>query len=217
MELLFALLLLLFVAVLIRWRAESSAVEHAMARRQGLHLVPDTEIPLVTQRVQELIQPLPLLLRNASLWKPGPVYSLTVGGRDAFLYELRYTAAYSNHNYQRACVVLGAGAPYLRATPRGLLAFRETRDFPAVRCIDFPQDRRFSKAFCVAGTNEVAIRSYLGPQLRQFLLAHAKGWRFNAGPEGVALLHCGRTPSREMSRVAVSLERLAVAAEATRL
>ncbi len=223
MELLFALLLLLFIPVVIRWSADGAG-GRTMAVRQGLRLVPDSEIPLVTQRVQELIQPLPHA--HVNLWRPGPIFTMSVEGRAAFLYELRYATALigefgptgHGHNYQRAYVILGAGAPFLRAMPKGILSLRERLDgYRPASSIAFPQDRPFSGAFWVEGADEVAIRSYLGPQLRHFLLAHAKGWRFNAGPEGVALLHCGRTPSREMSRVAVTLERLAVAAEATRL
>jgi hypothetical protein len=159
------------------------------------------------------------------LWKPGPVFSLSVRGRVAFLYELRYATALQGeygptghgHNYQRAYVVLGAGAPFLRAMPRGILSLRERLDgYRPASPISFPQDRSFSEAFWVEGTDESAIRCFLEPQLRAFLLAHARGWRFNAGPEGVALVHRGRTPRAEMSRAALILERLASATETAR-
>lgn len=139
------------------------------------------------------------------------------------MYELRYATtgsglgfAGSGRNYQRAYVVLGPGAPFLRVMPRGIRGLGERLDHQPWRPIEFPQDRSFSRAFWVEGGDEGAIRSYLEPGRRRFLLRHARGWRFNAGPEGVALLRRGRTPRGEWPRVALILERLATAVEAAR-
>ncbi len=67
----------------------------------------------------------------------------------------------------------------------------------------------------VGGLRHVLGRGAAARLLRQpaHLLAHARGWRFNAGPEGVVLVHRGRTPRREMSRVALTLEKLATVTE----
>ncbi len=172
--------------------------------RQGLLLAPD--LSSVTSRVYTLLEPL-------GPDRPEVAFSFSVGGREAFLYEWR-TTYWAGDEYWHAYVILGPGAPSLRVMSK---AFLGKPPHP----IEFAEDRRFSKAFWVEGTETGATRVYLGPALRRFLLAQGKEWGFLGGPEGVALVrHIGgvetrqRLPAPEASETAAIFERLAAVTEA---
>lgn len=198
---------------LVIWRVSSepreperTAAVAEVALRLGLCQVAD--LPRVTARVRELLQP-PDDVVGVVNEKPELAFTFNVGKHDAFLYEWSYglrAGEYSAHVYQRAYVMLGYGAPHLRAVPTALYG-------KPAKPIEFPEDRTFAKRFWVEGADVGAVRHYLRPGLRRFLLAQGGGWRFHAGPEGVALIARGRTRPAEVAQVRLILERLAAVAE----
>ncbi len=221
---LFAFLLFIIIGVIYLRRGRKNGerqhdteVAH-VAQQQGLHLVRERELPSITKRVHSLLQP--PMYGDVLAEKAGPVLFFRVGGRDTFLYEWVYqtlTSAGRDTLEQVAYIVLGPGAPYLRATPKRL--FAEPSD-----PIEFPEDPDFSKTFWVEGPDKAAIRRYLGPEFRQFLLTLGRGRRFHAGPEGVALARLPhltghhqagfRASTDEVYEARTILERLAALAEA---
>ena len=184
-------------------RDEGRFVQTAL--RLGLRQVPD--LPAVMGRVGALLQPEGG--DGAVLWKPGPAFALSVGRREAFLFEWSHPDA----RFRRAYVVLGPRAPHLLASPRRRFTILEEYEEPT-GAIGFPEDPPFSRTFWVWGADPVAIRLFLGPELRRFLLAYRRGWRFHAGPEGAALSRWGRTPPSEWPQMRAILERLAAVVEA---
>lgn len=189
-----------------RQRRHTTDLAQAMLR-QGFQPVPDV-LPVI-RRLQRLLQPLDYLAENE---KGGSAFSRRVGGRDAYFIEWSYDSPGGHHGNsfqvdQRAYVVLGPGAPYLRALPKVVFG-------KSASPIVISDDRAFSKTFWVEGTDREAIRRYLGPEVRRFLLAQGNPWRFHAGPEGVALMCRGRAPRRESARIRATLERLATLTEA---
>jgi hypothetical protein len=198
-------IILVFV-LLGQWgRNRESRVAQA-TMRSGLTTVSD--LPAVTGRVSALLEPL-------EPNRPERAFSLTVGGRDAFLYEWRTTyggwfgqGARVPDEYRRAYVIFIPGAPYLRVTPKGLFG-------KPANSVDLKaDDRAFARAFHVEGSDEEAIRRYLGPELRRFLLGLSGTWGFLAGTEGVALVAFGQLSETEVPQTASILERLATVAHA---
>ncbi|MBI2458847.1 MAG: hypothetical protein HYV46_22295 [candidate division NC10 bacterium] len=189
-----------------RQRRRTADLAQAM-QRQGFQPVPDAVQTL--RRVQPLLHPLDYLSENE---KGGSAFSWNVGGRDAFFLEWSYDSPGGLHGSsfqvdQRAYVTLGPGAPYLRALPKVIFG-------KPASPIGIDEDRAFSRTFWVEGTDREAIRRYLGPELREFLVVRGNPWRFHAGPEGVALVCRGRASSAETSRIRATLERLATVTEA---
>jgi hypothetical protein len=204
-------------------------------RGTGLYPIGEPEIRLVASQAHALLQPPFWGIEEQK--KIGPVFSFRIGRHDAFLYEWVYysptTEGWTTIE-QHAYIVFGLATPYLR------LASKRVFGKPA-NTIDFPDDRAFSKAFWIEGTDEVAVRRFLGPELRQFLLSLLKewsrdlrwrewrerlsgpsgdtswsmsAWRFHAGPEGVALVLGSRTDSTEAHHVKAMFERLVTVTEA---
>lgn len=189
--------------------------------RQGLPTVPD--VHAVLKRVCLLLEPPGEPVQDD---RSGLAFALRVGGRDGFYIDWSYNVHGPEgltHVPMRAYIVLGPG-PHLRVAPKNV--FGEPADH-----IEFPEDPRFSKTFWVEGQDEQACRRFLGPELRQLLLAvnadpeewwsPALGafglggpWTLNAGPEGVVLVRAGRTPTAEVSHIRNNLERLVAATEA---
>jgi hypothetical protein len=189
-------------------RQERHAADLAQAMlRQGFQSVPDV-LPVI-RRLQRLLQPLDYLSENE---KGGWAFSSRIGGCDAFFIEWSYDSPGGHHGSsfqvdQRAYILLGQGAPYLRAFPKVIFGKSATP-------IEIGDDRAFSRTYWVEGTDREAVRRYLGLELRRFLLARGSPWRLHVGPEGVALLCRGRAPGREASRIRATLEQLATLTEA---
>jgi hypothetical protein len=163
----------------------------------------------VLRRLQPLLHPLDYLSENE---QSGSAFSCGVGSRDALFLAWAYDSPGGHHGSsfqvdQRAYILLGPGAPHLRALPKVIFG-------KSASPIHMDDDPAFSRTFWVEGADREAIRRYLGPDLRRFLLARGAPWRFHAGPEGVALLCRGRTPSREAFRIRATLEQMAILTEA---
>lgn len=204
-------------------------------RGTGLYPIGESEIRLAASQAHALLQP-PFWGIEEQKYI-GPVFSFRIGGHDAYLYEWVYysptTEGWTTIE-QHAYIVLGLATPYLRLAPKRVFG-------KPANTIDFPDDRAFSKAFWVEGTDEVAVRRFLGPDLRKFLLSLFKqwrrdlrwrewrerlsgpsgdtswpmsAWRFHAGPEGVALVLGSRTGSAEAHHIRAMFERLVTVTEA---
>lgn len=200
------------------------AVVRQTVLQHGLRPIPDHEIPPLAKKI---MWPYRLADAREELVneKVERAFSLRVGGREAIFSEWSYGIISSyvfahggGHVYQRAYLVLCPGIPDMLIVPKGAW------DEPA-NSVDFPEDASFSKTFWVEGRDKEAVRRFLGPEMRGFLLLHGPGstlqtilhWTgmtFQAGPEGAALVRNGRTPTTELSQMATILESLAVATEA---
>jgi len=218
---LFAVLtvLLLPVALYVERRERRYRAAVGQGRvRQGFLPVPD--VRSVFERVRELLE----LSGEPVDDRSGLAFALHVGGRDGFYVDWACSVPSPGEGPSwlvvHAYIVLAPGPPRLHVGPKGVFGK------PADR-IDFPKDPRFSKAFWVQGQDEGACRRFLGPELRQFLLAMnaREPWALNVGPEGVVLLRGpvwwdqtrqpqgGRTPTAEVSQLRKNLERLMAATE----
>jgi hypothetical protein len=169
----------------------------------------------VTRRIQEILEPIGWPVGSE---KSGRAYSLDVGGRAAFFLEVAHDVPTTNvfamvaglraaNQEQRAYVVLGSGAPEFTAAPKGVFGK------PGVPVV-LAEDRAFARAFWVEGSDERAIRRYLGPELRRFLLDQESPWRLHARPAGVAVVREGRMRTPDQAQVTKTLERLVMAVEA---
>jgi hypothetical protein len=168
-----------------------------------------------TRRIQEILEPIGWPVGNE---KSGRAYSLSVGGRAAFFIEVAYDVPTTNmfailgglraaNQEQRAYAVLGSGAPEFTVAPKGVFGK------PSAPIV-LAEDRAFAKAFWLEGSDERAIRRYLGQELRSFLLDQESPWRLHARPAGVALVREGRMRTPSQAQVTRTLERLAMAVEA---
>jgi hypothetical protein len=179
------------------------------ALQQGLRPIPDSEGPSITKRVFPLLQ-------RSEHERPadeahGPTFHLKVAGRDTLYYEWSCMWRPGERLVRyRAYIVLGPVVPILC-----VLSKRWSVEKPADP-IYLPEDPAFSEAFWILGNDQASVPRFLGPELRQFLLAEArgKGCRFHAGPEGVALIRKGRASESELAQMKATLERLAGLAEA---
>jgi hypothetical protein len=174
--------------------------------RQGFQPVPDA-LPLI-RRIRRLLEPLDYLVENE---KGGSAFTASIGKREAIFIEWSYDSPGGVHGStfhvdQRAYVILGPGAPYLRALPKVIFG-------KPVNSIDIGDDPAFFRTFWLEGSDREAIRHCLGKELRDFLLARGSPWRFHAGPEGVTLLCGGNTPRKEVSRIRATLEQMATLTE----
>ena len=176
---------------------------------------PGADFRSVTRRVQEILEPIGWPLGRE---REGGAYSLTVGGRAAFFIEVAYEVPPTSivaiagglravREEQRAFVVLGNGAPEFIAAPKGVFGK------PAAPIV-LAEDRAFTKAFWLEGSDERAIRRYLGQELRALLLDQEGPFRLHGGPAGVALVREGRMKTPSQAKVTKTLERLAMAVEA---
>ena len=168
-----------------------------------------------TRRVQEILEPIGWPLGRES---EGSAFSLTVGGRAAFFIEVGYEAPSTSIiaiasglraplEEERAFVVLGNGVPEFTVAPKGVFGK------PSAPIV-LAEDRAFAKAFWVEGSDERAIRRYLGQELRALLLDQEGRFRLHGQPAGVALVREGRMRTPSQAQVTRTLERLAMAVEA---
>lgn len=169
----------------------------------------------VTRRIQEILEPIGWPLGRE---REGGAFSMTVGGRAAFFIEVAYEVPPTNifaiavglratREEQRAFVVLGNGAPEFSAAPKGVFGK------PSAPIV-LAEDRAFARAFWLDGSDDRAIRRYLGPELRALLLDQKGPFRLHGRRAGVALVREGRMRTPSQAQVTKTLERLAMAVEA---
>jgi hypothetical protein len=177
--------------------------------------VPGDDFRTVTRRIQEILEPIGWPVGSE---KSGRAHSLSVGGRAAFFIEVAYDVPTTNmfaiiggfraaNQEQRAFVVLGNGAPEFIAAPKGVFGK------PSAPIV-LAEDRAFAKAFWVEGSDERAVRRYLGQELRALLLEQEGPFRLHGRAAGVALVREGRMTTPSQAQVTKTLERLALAVDA---
>ncbi len=184
--------------------AHEAAVDRAAMQSGGK---PPHDVRLPMDQVLPLLQPLD---HTKTDW----ARHFSVAGRDAFVLQwrrvLRGATEYGAADVWHAYLVLGCGGPHLRVYPKAL--FGKPAD-----CVQVTGDPVFSKRFHVQARDQEAVRWYLGPALRRFLLAQAGWWSFHAEPHGVALVAEGEIPGSETPQMRMVLERLLAAVEAARI